>query len=62
MVGRGAGSFSDGGEYYDGVTTDGNLVTGHAWSDHVEWISQFLDVLGTEIEHGESVQAEPAEG
>lgn len=42
-----------GGEYYDGVTTDGNLVTGRDWGDHVEWISQFLDVLGTEIEHGE---------
>ncbi|WP_158059405.1 DJ-1/PfpI family protein [Halorussus halophilus] len=42
-----------GGEYYDGVTTDGNLVTGRDWGDHVEWISQFLGVLGTEIEHGE---------
>jgi protease I len=50
-----------GGEYYDGVTTDGNLVTGRDWSDHVEWISQFLDVLGTEIEHGEPAMAEPAE-
>lgn len=46
-----------GGEYYDGVTTDGNLVTGRDWSDHVEWISQFLDVLGTEIEHGEPATA-----
>jgi protease I len=50
-----------GGEYYDGVTTDGNLVTGRDWSDHVEWISQFLDVLGTEIQHGESTVAEPTE-
>jgi len=50
-----------GGEYYDGVTTDGNLVTGRDWSDHVEWISQFLDVLGTEIEHGEAARVEPAE-
>ncbi|MFC4552585.1 MULTISPECIES: DJ-1/PfpI family protein [Halorussus] len=53
-----------GGEYYDGVTTDGNLVTGRDWSDHVEWLSQFLDVLGTEIEHDEAVESmteEPAE-
>ena len=35
----------------DGVTTDGNLVTAQAWPDHPEWIAQFLDVLGTEIEH-----------
>ncbi|WP_433630798.1 DJ-1/PfpI family protein [Halomicrococcus sp. NG-SE-24] len=46
-----------GGEYYDGVTTDGNLVTGRDWGDHVEWIAQFLDVLGTEIEHGQSAEA-----
>lgn len=50
-----------GGTYYDGVTTDGNLVTGRDWGDHVEWLSQFLDLLGTEIEHGEAVQVEPAE-
>ncbi|WP_435181778.1 DJ-1/PfpI family protein [Halorussus sp. AFM4] len=50
-----------GGEYYDGVTTDGNLVTGRDWSDHVEWLSQFLDLLGTEIEHGDPAAAEPAE-
>ena len=50
-----------GGEFHDGVTTDGNLVTGRDWSDHVEWLSQFLDVLGTEVEHGESAVAEPAE-
>jgi protease I len=50
-----------GAEYYDGVTTDGNLVTGRDWSDHVEWLSQFLDVLGTEIEHEASATAEPAE-
>lgn len=50
-----------GGDYYDGVTTDGNLVTGRDWSDHVEWISQFLDVLGTEVQHGESMTAEAAE-
>jgi len=30
-------------------------VTGQDWSDHVEWLSEFLDMLGTEIEHGEPV-------
>lgn len=29
--------------------TDGNLVTGPAWTAHVEWIRQFLQVLGTRI-------------
>lgn len=47
-----------GGEYYDGVTTDGNLVSGRDWGDHVEWLSQFLDVLGTNVEHGEPVTAD----
>lgn len=37
--------------WVDGVTTDGNLVTGQAWPDHPEWIAQFLDLLGTEIDH-----------
>ncbi|MEZ3142941.1 DJ-1/PfpI family protein [Halobaculum sp. MBLA0143] len=36
----------------DEVTTDGNLVTGQAWPDHPEWIAQFLDLLGTEVDHG----------
>ncbi|WP_435335656.1 DJ-1/PfpI family protein [Haloarchaeobius sp. TZWWS8] len=38
-----------GGEWRDGVTTDGNLVTAQAWPDHPEWLAQFLDLLGTEI-------------
>jgi protease I len=38
--------------WVDGVVTDGNLVTGQAWPDHPEWIAQFLDLLGTDIEHG----------
>jgi protease I len=38
--------------WVDEVTTDGNLVTGQAWPDHPEWIAQFLDLLGTDIEHG----------
>jgi protease I len=43
--------------WVDGVVTDGNLVTAQAWPDHPEWLAQFLDVLGTEIEHGEPTAA-----
>ena len=42
-----------GGEYVDvgleNAVTDGNLVTGPVWTAHVEWIQQFLTVLGTKI-------------
>ncbi|SNZ17865.1 protease I [Natronoarchaeum philippinense] len=48
---------SGGGEWHDGVTVDGNLVTGRVFTDHVEWISEFLDVLGTDIQHGEPMPA-----
>ncbi|WP_224336867.1 hypothetical protein [Haloprofundus halobius] len=24
---------------------------GHDWSDHPEWLAQFLDVLGTSVDH-----------
>ena len=34
------------------AVTDGNLVTGPAWTAHVEWLRQFLAVLGTRIETG----------
>jgi protease I len=34
------------------AVTDGFLVTAPAWPAHPEWISQFLEVLGTTIEHG----------
>jgi len=44
--------------WVDEVVTDGNLVTAQAWPDHPEWISQFLDVLGTDVEHGEPVTAD----
>ncbi|WP_254822647.1 DJ-1/PfpI family protein [Haloglomus halophilum] len=44
--------------WVDGVVTDRNLVTGQAWPDHPEWIAQFLDVLGTDIQHGEPVAAD----
>lgn len=32
------------------AVTDGNLVTGPAWTAHAEWLAQFLKVLGTRIE------------
>jgi protease I len=38
--------------WVDGVVTDGNLVTAQAWPDHPQWIAAFLDILGTEIQHG----------
>nr|WP_281242463.1 DJ-1/PfpI family protein [Halobacterium jilantaiense] len=44
--------------WVDEVTTDGNLVTAQAWPDHAEWLSQFLDVLGTRVEHGDPVVAD----
>jgi protease I len=47
-----------GGKWADNVTRDGNLVTGQAWPDHPEWLAEFLDVLGTEVEHGEPVAAD----
>lgn len=31
------------------AVTDGNLVTGPAWTAHVKWIQQFLAMLGTTI-------------
>ena len=37
--------------------TDRNLVTGPAWTCHVEWLRQFLAVLGTKIVHDEQVAA-----
>jgi protease I len=44
--------------WVDEVVTDGNLVTGQAWPDHDEWLAQFLDLLGTDISHGEPVAAD----
>ena len=39
-----------GGEYvplpFEQAITEGNLVTGPAWTAHVEWLRQFLAVLG----------------
>ncbi|WP_415381975.1 DJ-1/PfpI family protein [Halosimplex sp. TS25] len=47
-----------GGEWAEGIVRDGNLVTAQAWPDHPEWIAEFLDVLGTEIQHGQPVTAD----
>ena len=44
--------------WVDEVVTDGNLVTGRAWPDHPEWIAQFLDLLGTDVQHDEPVAAD----
>jgi protease I len=44
--------------WVDGVVTDGSLVTGQAWPDHPEWLAEFLDVLGTEIDHEAAVAAD----
>ncbi len=43
--------------WVDEVTTDRNLVTGPAWPDHPEWLAQFMDLLGDEVSHGESLAA-----
>ncbi|MFB6133083.1 MAG: DJ-1/PfpI family protein [Halanaeroarchaeum sp.] len=37
--------------WVDEVTRDGNLVTAQAWPDHPEWLAEFLDLLGTTVEH-----------
>jgi len=47
-----------GGEWVEGVARDGNLVTGQAWPDHPEWLAEFLDVLGTDVQHAEPATAD----
>ena len=37
-------------ETFSNAYVDGNLVTAAAWPGHPEWISKFLEVLGTKIE------------
>ncbi len=50
-----------GGEYMDigaeEAYTDGNLVTAQSWTAHPQWLAQFLKVLGTRIEHEQTVSA-----
>jgi protease I len=43
--------------WVDETTTDRNLVSAQAWPDHPEWIAQFLDLLGTEVDHGSTALA-----
>jgi len=47
-----------GGTWAEGVARDDNLVTAQAWPDHPEWLAEFLDVLGTEIDHQQPVTAD----
>lgn len=35
----------------DDAFVDGNLVTAPAWPAHPAWLANFLDVMGTRIEH-----------
>jgi protease I len=37
------------------AVVDGQLVTAPAWPAHPAWLSRFLEVLGTRIEHGTAV-------
>ena len=37
-------------ETFSNAHVDGNLVTAAAWPGHPEWMSKFLEVLGTKIE------------
>ena len=39
------------------AVTDGTLVTGPAWPAHPAWLAQFLEVLGTKIDHEAPVAA-----
>lgn len=41
----------------DQAVTDGNLVTAPAWPAHPAWLRQFLEVLGTRVEHAAAVGA-----
>ena len=35
----------------DQAHTDGNLVSAPAWPAHPQWLAQFLELLGTRIQH-----------
>lgn len=37
----------------DEAMVDGNLVTAPAWPAHPRWLAEFLQLLGTKIEHKE---------
>ena len=44
--------------WVDGVTVDGNLVTGQAWPDHPEWLAEFMHLLDAESEAQEPAAAD----
>jgi protease I len=46
-----------GATWSEGVTVDGSLVTGADWGVTDEWLTAFLDVLGTEISHDAATAA-----
>jgi len=37
-------------ETFSNACVDGNLVTAAAWPAHPEWLTKFLEVLGTKVE------------
>ena len=41
----------------DAAEVDGNLVTAPAWPAHPRWLAAFLEVLDTQITHGERTPA-----
>ena len=48
-VTRAGGTYAD--IPVDQAIVDGNLVTAPAWPAHPQWLAEFLQVLGTRIEH-----------
>lgn len=47
---RAGAEWRDVNETYSNAVVDGNLVTAGAWPAHPEWMSKFLQVLGSKIE------------
>lgn len=46
----------------DEACVDGNLVSAPAWPAHPEWLSKFLDVLGTRVTHDDTAASLRATG
>ena len=53
-VTRAGGTYAD--IPVDQAVTDRNLVTAPAWPAHPAWLAQFLQVLGTRVEHAAAVE------
>lgn len=51
-----AGGHFVGVQFHEAIT-DGCLVTAPAWTAHVEWLKQFLAVLGTRVVHEDQAAA-----